>query len=203
MLVFGLGLISPGPDFAIVSTRASQFGRRPGVYTALGVSSGVWVLVFASCYGLQTLLSTYPQAGFYLQIFGAFFLAYLGIKALVGKSKKRGRNSSPLKKDIHGSSRRNSLITGFITNVTNVKALLFISSVLSQKSEYLQTFDHVLLITALITLGTFIWFSFIAYLFSMRSGSLISQIQKHVPTVMGVFLLYLAGTFLMSAWAML
>ncbi len=195
MLAFFLGLISPGPDFAIVSGHASQYGRRSGVYAALGISSAVWILVFASCYGLQNLFSVYPQSTMYFQLIGAVFLAYLGIKSL----------SAPLQKPdsihpLHKSDRvKSSWLTGFLTNITNVKAVLFISGVLSQHSEYIQTFDHVLLITALITVGTFFWFSFIAFLFSIRGGSIVKNIQVYVPRVMGIFLLYLAFTFLISS----
>ena len=193
LLVFILGLISPGPDFAVVSARASQYGRRAGVWTALGIASGVWVLVFGCCFGLQSIFTTYPELTSYMQFFGALFLGYLGLKALF---KTQRLQSNALAQS--GLSNKHWL-TGFLTNVTNVKAILFISSVLSQKSEYLQTVDHVLLITCLITVGTFIWFGFIAFLFSIRSGARVQKIQAYVPKVMGVFLLYLAVTFFISS----
>ncbi len=197
MLVFFLGLISPGPDFAVVSSRASQYGRRPGIMTALGIASGVWILVFGCCYGLQNLFTIYPDATIYLQLFGAVFLGYLGLKALF--TPLRGLSSDTGKNYDSNTNSHGSWFTGFITNVTNVKAILFISSVLAQKSDYLQTFDHVLLITALITLGTFVWFSFVAIIFSMRSGKRIKNLQRYVPKVMGLFLLYLAATFFISS----
>jgi threonine/homoserine/homoserine lactone efflux protein len=193
LFVFFLGLISPGPDFAVVSARASQYGRRAGVWTALGIASGVWILVFACCFGLQSIFTTYPELTSYMQFFGALFLGYLGLKALF--KSQHLQSSAPTQL---GLSNKHWL-TGLLTNVTNAKAILFISGVLSQKSEYLQTIDHVLLITGLITVGTFIWFSGIALLFSMRGGSSIRKLQVYVPKVMGVFLLYLAVTFFVSS----
>ena len=177
----------------MVSARASQYGRRAGVWTALGIASGVWVLVFGCCFGLQSVFTTYPEVTSYMQFFGALFLGYLGLKALLKAPPARSQAPE------QAQPSNKHWLTGFLTNVTNVKAILFISSVLSQKTEYLQTFDHVLLITCLITVGTFLWFGFIAWLFSIRSGARVQKIQAYVPKIMGVFLLYLAVTFFISS----
>ncbi len=48
--------ISPGPDMVYVASRAMGQGARAGVISALGISSGILVHMFAASFGLAALL---------------------------------------------------------------------------------------------------------------------------------------------------
>ncbi|MEK1866892.1 MAG: LysE family transporter, partial [Ensifer adhaerens] len=49
-------VISPGPDFAMVTRNSLLLSRRAGVLTALGIAAGVWVHVAYTLLGVGLLI---------------------------------------------------------------------------------------------------------------------------------------------------
>ena len=56
-LIHLLAVASPGPDFAIVVRESVAFGRRAGIFTALGVGAGIFVHVAYSLLGIGLIVS--------------------------------------------------------------------------------------------------------------------------------------------------
>ncbi len=77
--------ISPGPDMIYIISRTVAQGRKAGIASTLGLSSGALVYVFATALGLSALLSTSLIAFNILKYTGAAYLIYLGIKSLRSK----------------------------------------------------------------------------------------------------------------------
>ena len=50
-------VISPGPDFALVTRQSFMYGRKIALYTSLGIATGILIHVFYIIFGF-TLLST-------------------------------------------------------------------------------------------------------------------------------------------------
>ncbi|MFJ5549803.1 LysE family translocator [Streptomyces sp. NPDC093225] len=78
----------PGPNLVYIVTRSVQDGRRAGLVSALGVETGTLVHVLAAVGGAGTLIADHPLAFAVLRRVGAGYLAYLGVRALLGR---RGR----------------------------------------------------------------------------------------------------------------
>ena len=52
-----LAVISPGPDFVMITRNSLIYSRRTGVYSALGLGLGILVHVFYSLVGIGFIIS--------------------------------------------------------------------------------------------------------------------------------------------------
>ena len=74
--------IAPGPDLLFVLSRTVAQGKKVGLASAAGVSTGALVHVAAAAFGLSALLATSAVAFSLVKYAGACYLLYLGISAL-------------------------------------------------------------------------------------------------------------------------
>ena len=115
----------PGSDTVYVLTRAIVGGRKKGVISALGISTGILVHTLLAALGLSVILRESALAFNIMKIAGAGYLVFLGIKAVVSKkplfdSDPESLDESPLK----------VYRQGVLTNVLNPKAALFFLALL-------------------------------------------------------------------------
>jgi threonine/homoserine/homoserine lactone efflux protein len=159
--IHAVALISPGPDFAVVTRLAIVGGRRTGLWAAAGVTAAIGVYVLISVLGMALVLAALPGLARILAIVGALYLAWLGVQCL------RSKGQLPDAQAPQAGHR--SFVTGFLTNLLNPKAMLYFGSVLSQAVKPgLHTADIALLWTVLVA-ESFIWFALVALLFSSRT----------------------------------
>jgi threonine efflux protein len=159
--IHALALISPGPDFAVVTRLSIVSGRRAGLWAAAGVASAIGVYVLVSVLGMSLVLAALPGLSRILAIVGALYLAWLGIQCL------RSKGQLPDAQARHAG--RKTFVTGFLTNLLNPKAMLYFGSVLSQALKPgLGAADVALLWTVLVA-ESFLWFALVATLFSSRT----------------------------------
>ena len=123
-----LGAMSPGPSLAVVLKNTLAGGRSEGVKTALAHGFGVGLYAFATATGLAVLITGSPLFFMVIQWLGAFFLAYLGLKALFGTTglAEAARTETDL------SYNGNSLRSGFLSAFLNPKLALFFAALFSQ-----------------------------------------------------------------------
>lgn len=76
-LAHWLALLSPGPDFLLLSRTTLRHGFRPGTRVAAGiaVANGLWIVLALSGVGY---LQRWPAATRIMQTGGALFLLYVG-----------------------------------------------------------------------------------------------------------------------------
>src|SRR5688572_2027265 len=74
--------ITPGQDTLYIVGRTISQGRRAGVLSVLGISSGAMIHTLAATSGLAAILAASAQAFLVVRIAGAVYLAYLGIRML-------------------------------------------------------------------------------------------------------------------------
>ena len=67
-----LAVVSPGGDFAMVTRNSYLYGRRAGIFTAIGIAAAVWIHVG------YTLLGTLPSPRALLRRLGVAFSVRLG-----------------------------------------------------------------------------------------------------------------------------
>lgn len=77
--------LTPGPDMLYVMARSIGQGRRAGLVSALGLSIGYVVHTLAAASGLAALLLSAPLAFHLIRVLGAVYLAYLGLRTLLGR----------------------------------------------------------------------------------------------------------------------
>lgn len=126
-LIAGMILnITPGSDTIYILSRSIAQGRRAGLYSALGISSGCAVHTIFAALGLSVILSQSALAFMMVKTAGALYLGYLGLTTLLAK------NNTLLSLNETVMSNRDIFVQGLITNVLNPKVALFFISFLPQ-----------------------------------------------------------------------
>tara|TARA_R110002126_G_scaffold109948_5_gene246959 strand:+ start:3613 stop:4251 length:639 start_codon:yes stop_codon:yes gene_type:complete len=198
-LVHLLAVISPGPDFAVVIRNSISSGRRAGLFTALGLGSGIVVHVTYSLLGIGLIVSQSVWLFNLMKLLAAAYLLYIGIRALRAKPQSSAQTNiaSPLK----SMSARQAIAQGFITNGLNPKATLFFLSLFTVVISH----DTPLVIQAgyglYLAVATGAWFCLVALLFSrdsVRRG--FNRMGHWFDRLMGTVLIGLGLHLALSQW---
>ncbi|MFB0595538.1 amino acid transporter [Aeromonas hydrophila] len=157
-------VISPGPDFAMVSRNSLLLSRRSGVLTALGIGAGVCVHVTYTLLGVGLLIQQSLWLFNLIKLAGAAYLIFLGIKMLRVKPA-----TAEVLAEQPALSSLGALRTGFLTNVLNPKTTIFIVSLFMQVVQPQTPLAVQLGYGAFIVLAHAVWFSAVAIFFSTDS----------------------------------
>src|SRR5690554_8154315 len=79
-------VISPGPDFAVVSRYSVRFGAKVGVWVSLGIGLGILIHVTYSVLGLALVIKTTPVLYSFLLLAAAVY--FLWLAAILLRAKK-------------------------------------------------------------------------------------------------------------------
>jgi RhtB (resistance to homoserine/threonine) family protein len=156
-----LAVISPGPDFAMVTRNSLILTRRAGVLTALGIGLGVTVHVSYTLLGIGLLISRSLWLFHSIKLVGAVYLVYLGIKMLRAQPAQQQAQATAA-----SLSDWDALRTGFLTNVLNPKTTIFIVSLFMQAVRPDTPLPIQIGYGAFIALAHMAWFSLVALCFS-------------------------------------
>ena len=118
--------LAPGPDIVFVITQSLSQGKRSGVYTALGLASGVMVHTTAAALGISIILYKSNLAFSIVKYAGAAYLLYLAYREFT--LKEEGVTLG------EGIERSNFQLykKGIIMNILNPKVALFFLAFLPQ-----------------------------------------------------------------------
>ncbi len=127
-----LAVMSPGPDFIIVTRNSLLYSKRAGLFTTFGIVVGNLWWVAASILGVSYVLAQSVAVFSTLKLLGAVYLIYLGTKALRLGEKPPQNSGAPVPcKDASRVSSRSAFNMGLWNNLLNVKCALFYSSFFS------------------------------------------------------------------------
>lgn len=120
--------LTPGADTLYILTRSISQGRKAGIYSVLGISTGCLVHTSLAAFGLSIILKKSVVAFTIVQYAGAGYLVYLGIRAMLDRNNPfDGRARDAGVADYRAIYRQ-----GVLTNVLNPKVALFFLSFLPQ-----------------------------------------------------------------------
>ena len=124
VMLFFLGLISPGPNFMVVAETTLTFGRVPGFVTALGASLGDAVYASLGLFGVTRFIALdSTMKG--IQLLGGLYLAWLGIRMIFHGTVVTERRGSSAER----VSRRSHFWRGLATDLANPKTVVFFASI--------------------------------------------------------------------------
>ena len=123
-----LGAMSPGPSFLVVARTAIASSRARGVFAALGMGIGGAAFALAASLGLQLLLATVPAIYRILQIAGAAYLLFIAYKLWTSAPEALDTTEHEV---VRHNSRRQALLLGLGTQLSNPKAAIVYASVFS------------------------------------------------------------------------
>lgn len=159
-----LAVVSPGPDFAMVTRNSLLLSRRAGVLTALGIGLGVLVHVTYTLVGvgLLTLQSLWLFNA--IKLAGAAYLVYLGVKML--RSSTAGELNATQAVPMSDLA---ALRTGFLTNAMNPKTTVFIVSLFLQVVRPDTPMSVQIGYGLFISMAHIAWFALLALCFSSQA----------------------------------
>lgn len=196
-LVHLLAVISPGPDFIMITRNSLIYSRKTGVYSAIGLGLGILIHVTYSLIGIGLLISKSILLFNLIKFIGAGYLIYIGYKSLTSKSSHLHIGEQNHKNDI---SKLSAIRIGFITNATNPKATLFFLSLFTIVINPTAPLSVKLFMGIEMSIVTAIWFAFVAYLVSHRLvKSKLNKIQGFAEKFIGVVLIALGIKVVLSS----
>ena len=165
-LIHFLALVSPGPDFAMISRSSLAYSRRTGVLCALGLALGILVHVTYSLVGIGFIIARSILLFSVIKYLGAGYLLFIGWKSLKARRPIIGNACTMI-------SERNlpafaAIRTGFLTNVLNPKVTLFFLGLFTQVIRPATPLWLQILYGVEMSLMTFLWFAFVATILSHR-----------------------------------
>ncbi len=125
-----LAVISPGPDFLVVTRNSLLYSKRVGLATALGIALGNIWWIAASILGISVLISQTVILFNLLKWLGVAYLLYLGIKSILAK-KAAEESPTTTPRASKNLGWYQGFRIGFLTNVLNPKCALFFVSFFS------------------------------------------------------------------------
>lgn len=189
-----LAVISPGPDFAMVTRNGYSFGRKTGLISALGIAAGVQVHVVYTVLGVAILITQSPTLFWVMKVVGAAYLMYLGYQSF--------SNHAALDTDGDAGSVPSAWQAfgmGFLTNALNPKTMLFVVATFIQLVQPDAPFWLNFAYGFWMSFAHWVWFSIVALVFSnKRLRVAMLARQRLLDKVIGVALLGLGASLLFA-----
>lgn len=192
--VLALSLVSPGPNFVLVTSTAMRSSRRAGLAAAGGLALATlsWTLLTEA--GFALLLAPGTLAVEVVRVAGAAYLIVIGIRMVIGA--RRPLPDAPVA-DPGGSWA--ALRKGYLVSMTNPKSLAFYASVLgTMMPARAPTWFEASVVAIAFSLSA-LWYGALALAFSgdrVRRG--FARVKAGLETVMGLCLVALGGRLLAS-----
>jgi threonine/homoserine/homoserine lactone efflux protein len=154
-----LWVISPWPDFIMIVKNSLNYGRKTGIFTAIGIGLWIWVHILYCALGLAFFISKSIILFNTIKLLWALYLIYIWILSF----KSKWVNIDIVQEEVM-ISKFQAFKMWFLTNVLNPKAtLLFLSLFTFILTP--STPKHILFILSIILItNTIIWFSIVALL---------------------------------------
>jgi threonine/homoserine/homoserine lactone efflux protein len=122
-------LVVPGPSVLYIVTQSVSHGRRAGIASVAGITTGTLVHIAAATVGLSALLASSAVAFDVVKYLGAAYLIFVGLRRLAG------REPAP---ELDARATRNFgrlYRQGIVVNTLNPKTALFFLAFLPQFVE--------------------------------------------------------------------
>ncbi|WP_241972299.1 LysE family translocator [Aliidiomarina soli] len=192
-----LAVMSPGPDFAVVSRYAVRYGIRLGCIIAIGVGTGILVHIAYSLLGVALVIHRTPWLYQALLLAASGYFIWLGWNAMRAPAMTQTIDIEQADRLSAGKA----FVLGFITNALNPKATLFFlalfTTLIAPQTPMLVKAGYGLYMA----LATMAWFCLLALMLGndwMRR--LLLAKGYWFDRVMGAFLWLLAAHLLWQWW---
>ncbi len=127
-LISGILLnLYPGQDTMYIISRSVSQGKKAGIVSVLGISSGGLLHTLLAGLGLSSILAASHTAFLVVKIIGALYLLYLGFRIIFSKHIRSNADTYLAKQTDFQIYKQ-----GLLTNLLNPKVALFFLSFLPQ-----------------------------------------------------------------------
>lgn len=199
--IYTLAVMSPGPNFLVITRNALAYSRRTGLQTALGVASGSIVWIIFGFFGVAVIFSQLPLLFMVVKIFGTAYLTFMALKLLWAQFGRRYATDSKITpKDHVLLANGRAFKQGLLTQMSNPKAALFVLALFSSIVSPETPTGFKLILTLVMTAVSFSWYLLVAAVFSHPGfQSVYGRFQLPANLCFAGLLLYLAVNILVSS----
>jgi threonine/homoserine/homoserine lactone efflux protein len=190
--VSALVIVTPGQDTALTIRSTLLGGRRAGVLTALGVSTGQAVWTLAASIGITALLLASEPAFLAVKLAGAAYLVFLGAQMLV-RAARGSSHPTHVRAARDGLTSRAAFQQGVVSNLGNPKMAVFFTSLLPQFAPESEPRFAVFLALGLCFCAmTAAWLTGYAFAVSRAKDVLVrSRVRRAIDALTGIVLVAL------------
>lgn len=193
--VLALSVISPGPNFVLVTSTAMRASRRAGLAVAAGLALATLTWVLLTEAGFALLLAPGTIAAEVVRVFGSAYLIFIGIKMIAGARKPMPQGPGSAPQGIWAAFRK-----GYLVSMTSPKSIAFYASILGalMPAKAPVWFDSS--VVAIAVSVSALWYGALAIAFSdarVRRG--FARVKTQLEAVMGLCLVALGGRLLTSS----
>ncbi len=186
--VLFLGVLSPGPNFAIVTSTAISVSRRAGLLTGLGLAAASCTWALPAVAGIGLVLARFPVIAPAVRMAGAAYLVWIGTRMVLGAARPiPGTNRTAT--SVAAAVRKACLVS-----MTNPKAIAFYGSILGVMvpTAAPRWFDAAVVVVAAVVSAA--WYRSLALLFSQAAARRVSaRGRTAIEAVMGLVLIGIGG----------
>lgn len=202
VLTWATVMAIPGPDIVAIGTQTSRYGQRAGFWTALGAMLGVATWSVLALLGIEALLHVVPALSVVLPLAGSVALMLLGAFGLWG-SVKRAKGTSKSNEEqevasVAGCTTGASVRLGYVTNISNPKALAFFASFFTPMMSHYEGLAEKLSMLGLLLGVTLLVFSAMSVLIQVAARTQLRNIPglQYLPGIifLGIGLFYFVET---------
>ena len=194
--IFAVALMSPGPDFMMISSLALSRGRAAGVLGAVGIAAGAMVWVLLCMFGLGVVFAHMPWLLTVVRVAGGLYLIYLGYQLWRASLKPQVAMDQTA---VVPTKNKNPFVMGFLTNLTNPKALAFFTSIFAlalPPDSTVLTQATIMTVMFAMTVG---WFGIVTFgLSTPAMRKVYIRASKWIDRVAGTFLAFFGFKLLFS-----
>lgn len=171
--IYIMAVISPGPNFILVSRYSALGSVKLGLAVTLGICVIGAFFSTVSLLGLSGIIHTFPAFAKLSVVLGAMYLLYIAYVIL--RSTWQSKNTAP-------DNRANEVIsqgiikafrTGAVTNVFNMKTIAFMISIYSGFLAVPRSASEKILVVVICSSLEFSWYFIVAMLFARPSIKLL------------------------------
>lgn len=161
-----LAVISPGPNFLVVTKSALGGSRRAGVLAAGGVATGSLIYIGLGFLGVSAIVAQSVWVFNLLKLLGAVYLTYLGLKAFVSKAPPAGQATSTGAIPPLSDSALVFYRTGLITTFSNPQSALYFLALFTTFISPTTTLTVKLAMAVVMVTISWLWYTSVAVFFS-------------------------------------
>ena len=160
ILLHLFAVMSPGPDYVLVTRQSIRYGRRVALWSSGGIGFGILFHSLLAVTGILFFIASNDFYLIFLKLICSAYLLYLGITSIINTS---NFDQNRVKEDKWSNA--NGFVAGLLTNITNVKAFLFFITLFGVVLDS-QSQGNLILYGIYMAFATFVWFSLVSYIFT-------------------------------------
>jgi threonine/homoserine/homoserine lactone efflux protein len=210
--VYLIIVISPGPNFVLVTQYSLRYATSLAFATVLGLAMGAAINASITIFGVGAVIVSYPFFGFLVSVFGGCIMGYLGGKVIILAFQERDISKaknliSVISTDkqsnfeglIQDETYASALCQGLLVNLLNPKGIVFFISLYAPliSKASLVTKGAVLGVSFLIEI---VWYGIVILILSRQKfRNYYTQSSFFIDCLLGIILILIGARILFQS----